>query len=40
MTIYDKNEADDLSPDQKRFLRNALDQESRERRAARGKTRR
>ena len=40
MTIYDKDEADDLSPDQKRFLRNALDHESRERRAARGKTRR
>jgi mRNA-degrading endonuclease RelE of RelBE toxin-antitoxin system len=40
MTLYDKEEANDLTPDQKRFLRNALDQEKRERKTARGRNRR
>jgi hypothetical protein len=40
LTLYDKDEADDLTSDQKRFLRDAIDQEKRERKTARGRNRR
>lgn len=39
LTIYDKDEADDLTPDQRRMLKVAIDGEKRERGHSRGRRR-